>query len=226
VGRALPDRRAAPYHGPPFFLSYARAESRASGSGDAQYSDQMAERFYLDVAQNVDQLIGRRTGEEPGFMDTRIPGGMQWADELLRAAGTCQMLVALLSAPYLDSEWCGMEWCAFSRRSAVRLRGAKQFKRQGWIIPVHWAPVSFPLPSTVSHDMIFSPESKPDPGLPAEYRAEGVFGLLRMGQEHSYQIIAWHLAKRISNIYHSQHLRRRIFKQEDLKNCFQEGCRD
>jgi hypothetical protein len=219
----LPDRRAVPYHGPPFFLSYARAESRSSSPREAQYSDQMAERFYFDLAQNVDQLVGLRTGEDVGFMDTRIPGGAQWADELLHAAGTCQMLIALLSAPYLNSEWCGMEWCAFSRRSAVRLPGAKQSQRQGWIIPVHWAPVSFPLPSRVSGNMFFSPASMPDPGLPAQYRANGVFGLLRMGQENAYQIIAWHLAKRISSIYHSQHLRRRRFKVEDLRNCFQEG---
>jgi hypothetical protein len=221
----VPDRRAVPYHGPPFFLSYARAESRSSSPRKAQFSDQMAERLYFDLAQNVDQLIGRRTGEDPGFMDTRIPGGMQWADELLHAAGTCQMLIALISAPYLNSEWCGLEWCAFSRRSAGKLSGVEQFKRQGWIIPVHWAPVSFPLPSRVRADMFFSPESKPDPDLPAQYRADGVFGLLRTGQESAYQTIAWHLAKRISNIYHSQHLKRRRFNVEDLRNCFQEGGR-
>lgn len=216
-------RRALSDHGTPFFLSYAHAEDGPSSAGEAHHSDQLAERFYFDLRENVGQLISRRTGADLGFMDTRIQGGMRWTDELLHAAGTCQMLIALLSAPYLSSKWCGMEWCAFSRRSVQRPPGTKSFRREGWIIPVRWAPVPFPLPAPVSEDMIFSPASKPDPDLPAQYRADGVFGLLRMGQEDSYQIIAWQLAKRISSVYHNQRLRSRRFRLEDLENVFQEA---
>jgi hypothetical protein len=216
-------RRTLPDHGTPFFLSYARAEDGSSSAGEARYSDQMAERFYFDLSENVGQLISRRTGADVGFMDTRIQGGMQWTDELLHAAGTCQTLIALLSAPYLSSKWCGMEWCAFSRRSVQRPTAAKSFRREGWVIPVRWAPVPFPLTSPVSDDMIFSPASKPDPDLPAQYRADGVFGLLRMGQEDSYQIIAWQLAKRISKVYYNQRLRSRRFRLEELENVFQEA---
>lgn len=212
----MPDR------GTPFFLSYAHAGSRSSSPGDAHYSDQMAERFYFDLRENVGQLITLTTGEDFGFMDTRIQAGMQWADVLLHAAGTCQVLIALLSAPYLKSKWCGMEWCAFSRRSAVRPPGAMEsWQRQEWVIPVRWVPLPFPLPPAVSKTEIFSPDDKPDPGLPARYEADGVFGLLRTGQEDSYQIIAWQLAKLISRIYHNQLLRRRKFKLEDLENVFQ-----
>jgi hypothetical protein len=217
VRRALPDR------GTPFFLSYARAEDSPSSVGEAHYSDQMAERFFFDLSENVGQLISRRTGADVGFIDTKVQGGMQWPYELLHAAGTCQVLVALLSAPYLSSKWCGIEWCAFSRRTAQRPPGTKPFRREGWIIPVRWAPMPFPLPSPVSEDMIFSPDNIPDPDLPARYRADGVFGLLRTGQEDSYQIIAWQLAKRISKIYHNQRLRSRRFRIEDLENVFQEA---
>jgi hypothetical protein len=214
-------RRALSDHGTPFFLSYARADDGASSAGEAHRSDQMAERFFFDLSENVGQLISRRTGADIGFMDTRVQGGMQWVDELLHAAGTCQVLVVLLSAPYLSSKWCGLEWCAFSKRTVQRPAGTTSFRREGWIIPVRWAPVRLPLPSLVSEDMIFSPANRPDPDLPAQYRADGVFGLLRMGQEDSYQIIAWQLAKRISKIYYNQRLRSRRFRLEDLENVFE-----
>lgn len=213
----MPDR------GTPFFLSYAHVEDGLSSTGEPHYSDVMAEQFFFDLAENVGQLISRRTGADVGFMDTKIKGGTPWADELMYAAGTCQMLIPLLSAPYLSSEWCGKEWCAFSRRSVQRPAGARSFRAKGWIIPVRWAPVRFPLPSPVSEDMIFSPTGVPDPNLPAQYRANGVFGLLRMGRQDSYQIIAWQLAMHISEIYQSQWLSHRKFRLEDLENVFQEA---
>ena len=108
------------------FSELCSCRERSSSAGDAHYSDQMAERFFFDLRENVGQLITLTTGEDFGFMDTRIQAGMQWADVLLHAAGTCQVLIALLSAPYLKSKWCGMEWCAFSRRSAVRPPGAME----------------------------------------------------------------------------------------------------
>jgi hypothetical protein len=217
VGRVSPD------HGTPFFLSYAHAETTSSSTGEAHYSDQMAERFFFDLSENVGQLISRATGADIGFMDTRIRAGMQWADELLYAAGTCQMLIALLSAPYLNSKWCGIEWCAFSRRTAQRVSKTSSARPMGWIIPVRWAPIAFPLPSPVSEDQIFSPTGNPNPDLPAQYREDGIFGLLRMGQEDSYKIIVWQLAKLLSRIYHSQRLRSRRFSLESLENVFQEA---
>jgi hypothetical protein len=213
VGRTVAD------HGTPFFLSYARAREGAGNPGAARFSDLMAERFYFDLSENVGQLIIRETGADIGFMDTGMQGGMHWVDELLHAAGTCQMLIPLLSVPYLSREWCGMEWYAFSQRSVQRLAGA--FPNQGWIIPVRWAPVPPELPSPVSDEMIFSPTGKPDPELPAQYEVNGVYGLLRMGQEDSYQIIVWQLAMLVAKIYHSQRLKARRFRLEELQNAFQ-----
>jgi hypothetical protein len=215
--------RAVPDNGTPFFLSYARANSAAGSPDAARYSDQMAERFFMDLQENVAQLIVRGTGAEIGFMDTRMQGGTRWRDELIHAAGTCQVLVTLLSAPYLSRKWCGMEWCAFSRRTVQRIAGSGASPWQGPIIPVRWAPVSFPLPSVVREEMIFSPSSHPDLDLPARYKANGVYGLLRTKQEDSYQIIVWQLSMLISKIYHSQRLKSRRFRVEDLHNVFQEG---
>jgi hypothetical protein len=214
VGRAVPD------HGTPFFLSYARASESSSTAGMARYSDQMTERFCFDLSENVRQLISLRPGSEFGFMDTGMQGGMHWTPELIDAIGTCQVLVALLSVPYLESEWCGMEWHAFSQRRAVRV-GSDLSRNQGCIIPVRWAPISCPLPPLVSKCMTFSPVSRRNPQLLAEYNANGIFGLLRAELEDSYSIIAWQLALLISKIYYGQHLQHRKFKLENLRNVFQ-----
>ena len=85
--------------------------------------DEHVEEFFHDLAENVGQLISLRADVPAGFMDQEMRGGMQWTDELLHAVGTCQVLVALLSARYLKSDWCTMEWHAFSQRTVRRLEG-------------------------------------------------------------------------------------------------------
>lgn len=204
----------------PFFVSYARARDGSGSPGAAHFSDQMTRQFFLDLCEDVGQLVSRTTGADVGFMDMGTQGGMHWLDELLHAAGTCQVLVALVSAPYLSSEWCGKEWFAFSRRTPQPVPGVAPSPRQGHIIPVIWAPVPFLLPLPVSAEMIFSPTGTPKPELPAEYRANGVYGLLRMERKDSYQIVVWQLAMLISRIYHSQLLELREFKLEDLYDVF------
>jgi hypothetical protein len=209
-----------PDNGTPFFLSYARARGDAGTQGMAHFSDLYTSRFFFDLCEDLSQLISRTPGADVGFMDTRTYGGVHWREELLHAAGTCQVLVALLSAPYLSSEWCGKEWCAFSRRTSRALSGMDGSLHQGHIIPVRWAPVRFSLPSVVKEEMIFSPSEAPDPELPAEYKANGIYGLLRMGREDSYKIIVWQLAMLISRIYHGRRLRTRKFDIDELCNVF------
>src|ERR1035438_278277 len=108
VARIVADR------GMPFFLSYAHANKGSSNGGKVHDSDRKAEQFYFDLMNDLGQLIGLGTGEELGFMDTRLKGGITFVPELMHLLGTCQILVPLLSAPYLSSEWCGKEWHAFS----------------------------------------------------------------------------------------------------------------
>jgi hypothetical protein len=205
----------------PFFVSYARARERSGRSGAPHFSDQLTRQFFFDLSEDVGQLISRTTGSDVGFMDTGMPGGTRWRDELLHAAGTCQVLIALVSAPYLSSKWCGMEWYAFSQRTPKQDADAAISPRQGHIVPVLWAPIPFAIPPPVCAELVFSPADDPDPGLPAEYKANGVYGLLRMKRKDSYQIVVWHLARLIADIYHNQVLEPREFEFEELKNAFQ-----
>jgi hypothetical protein len=209
-------------HGTPFYLSYARARDSAGNLGTMNFSDQLVSRFFADLSENVAQLIAMPAGADIGFMDTAMQSGMNWLDELLHSLGTCQVLIPLLSVPYLHSEWCGREWYAFSQRTSQALPGTGSSPRQGHIIPVLWAPVPFPLPSPVKEEMIFSPTSTPDRGLPGEYAAHGLYGLLRMGREDSYQIITWQLAVTVAKVYSNLQLKFRKFRVEDLQNAFDE----
>lgn len=206
--------------GVPFLVSYAHAQDGSSPAGTPHFSDQMVERFFSDLKENAAQLIALKPGADIGFLDTGMRGGTQWVHELMLAIGTCQVLVALLSVPYLSREWCGKEWHAFSQREVERLPGTNLSRNQGCIIPVIWAPIPFTLPSPAHEDMIFSPSGTPDADLPGEYRLNGLYGLLRMGRMESYKIIVWQLALLISRVYHGQRLKSRKFRPEDLENVF------
>ncbi len=202
---------------PPFFMSYAHA---------GPDSNQAAERFYKGLRGDLLTLVGLPVGTDMGFFDTEgLQPAVRWRDELADALGSCQVLVALLSVPYLKSDWCGKEWHAFTLREREPRPGVELPQNQGAIIPVRWAPIPFPLPSVVQDEVqIFRPQSTPSlPDLPQLYEKEGVFGLLRMNQGEAFDLIAWDLAKCIQRIYYSQQLKRRSFVAEDLRNIFEGG---
>ena len=198
--------------GSPFFLSYARAWENSAGD-----PDEYVKTFFDDLSDNVGVLTGLPPDVPVGFMDQNMRGGMWWTDELMRAVGTCQVLVALLSAAYLKSRWCRMEWHAFSRRIAREREDRDAPLNQGCIIPVLWAPLPASLPAHISARQIFSPAREPNRRVPAQYRENGIFGLMRMGEpKNSYEITTWQLAKLIANIYHSQVLEQHEFKPDEL----------
>jgi hypothetical protein len=224
VGRVVQDDDD---YGSPFFLSYAHAAEGPAGTGEVRDRDRHVERFFQDLAENVGQLISLPADVPAGFMDQEMRGGMQWTDELLHAVGTCQVLVALLSARYLKSEWCGMEWHAFSQRGVQRLEGAKASSWQGCIIPVIWAPLPSELPQQVSSRQIFTPTRDHNRRTPGHYQQNGVLGLMRTHLRNSYEVVTWQLAMHIAHIYHSQRTGSRDFERGELRNIFRSdsyGC--
>jgi hypothetical protein len=202
-------------YGSPFFLSYARAGQDSARAGDA---DERVEKFFHDLEENVGELISPPAAVPVGFMDREIEGGMWWTDELMRAVGTCQVLVALLSVRYLRSDWCKMEWHAFTQRT-VRPRAEPVISpTQGCIVPVYWAPVPS-LPGHISLRQIFSPGRELNPGAPAQYKRNGIFGLMRTRDlANFYEIVVWELAMHIAKIYHSQRVEHRLFELAELRS--------
>jgi hypothetical protein len=204
---------------PLFFLSYARAPDVLHANGPQQDPDGYVVEFFNDLSRDVAELAPRMPGAEPGFMDRSMQAGGRWTDELLQAVGGCQVFVALLSAAYVRSEWCGMEWHAFSQRKV----NAGTASNQTCIIPVTWAPVpNEHIPGCVQEVQQFSPADMPTPDMASRYKHDGVFGLRRMGLDTAYKTVVWRLAQRISHIYLKHSVEQRTLDRTELRNVFQE----
>jgi hypothetical protein len=80
---------------PLFFLSYAHSQRRESNPYVA--------RLFDDLSMHVNEMVPYGNRGDPGFMDRSMGGGERWSRELLTAAGTCQVFVALISGPYVAS---------------------------------------------------------------------------------------------------------------------------
>jgi hypothetical protein len=193
----FPDDPGAPV----FFVSYARPRAVHHDVAPAE-RNRHAMRFFSDLTVIVNELIPVLPGHDPGFMDMAMEGGERWEKHLLSAAGTCQVFIALLSGPYLRSEWCAMEWDVFSRRSVVR-RTDQRPDTETCVLPVHWVPIVEDIPEVVSGVNRFTPAGLPDDNFREQYRRHGVYGLLQRGQESVYQSIIWALALRIQQLRYS-----------------------
>ena len=151
------------------------------------------------------------TSSSPGVRSWR------WPPALLRAVGTCQVFVALLSAGYFTSTWCGQEWYAFSQRT---VHGPPDSRN---IAPVIWAPIyEDNVPSTVSSVQRFWPANLIDPDIAACYEREGIYGLHRMSKDF-YRMVIWKLAQEIANMYYHHNAIPKILNESDLQNPFKKN---
>lgn len=208
---------------PLFFLSYARGGDPSGPDGSPSAGSRrrlLEERLFRDLSENVAQLVSLRVGVEPGFLDRSVMSGRSWSEELLTALGTCQVFVPLLSPRYLQSEWCGMEWHAFSSRT-VETSGAAVAAPQRGVIPVMWAPVrEDKLPPAVRGTSFFSPSERPSPAVLRDYLSDGLYGLMRTSRDTSYQVVVWQLSKLVARLYHTQRVKPRKLTMADLQDDF------
>lgn len=203
--------------GPLFFLSYAHAAPQPSREANRHVI-----KFFNDLSENVSWLVSRAVGEEPGFLDRTMNPGSRWTPELLHSLGTCQAFVALVAAPYLTCNWCGMEWCGFAMRPVLR-RGDTGSARQTAILPVIWAPYAKEqTPAVVAGVQRFAPDGMPTAGLAARYEEYGVLGLKRTGRDSDYKAIVWELAKAIAELQQSHWVEPRELRYEELRDVFTE----
>lgn len=196
---------------PLFFLSYAHSPN-----------SRPVAKFFDDLSETIADLVDLRAGADPGFMDRSIQSGGRWTGALLRAVGTCQVFVALLSAPYLTSQWCSMEWYAFAQRKIVIKPGGSD--DQTAIIPVIWAPwpTGMTVPGAVGAVQQFTPDGLPDPKIAKLYRSEGVLGLTKVAKD-AYEPVVWRLARQVVNIAYNHEVEPCVLRQSDLRDVFQES---
>jgi hypothetical protein len=195
--RRRPAAETAP--APIFFLSYARPDQSRS-VGPPRDPSRTVITFFDDLSELVNELIGSPPGAGPGFMDRSIGGGDMWQRTMLQAAGTAQVMVCLLSASYLRSPWCAVEWDVFSRRRVVPRDGSPG-DGQTAIVPVLWTPFPEPAPRPVAEVQVFTPTGLGDENAAARYRADGLFGLAQTGQTDTYRAIVWKLAQHVQHIH-------------------------
>ena len=195
--------------GPIFFLSYAQARPIRSSVGPHDVNRSVV-RFFDDLSMHVDQLVGSPIGVDPGFMDRSMESGTRWTAEVLAAVGTCHVFIPLISSGYVESQWCAMEWNAFSRRNVVR-RPSDSSGSNTAILPVTWSPMrKDQLPSAVRELQFFLPQQLRDPDIAQRYLAEGVYGLLALNDEAAYLAVVWRLARGIVDAYYTYHVEPKI----------------
>lgn len=191
--------------GPIFFLSYAQARQIRSQAGPHDVN-RFVVRLFDDLSMHVDQLVGSPTGGARGFMDRSMESGTRWVREVLAAAGTCHVFIPLISSGYVKSEWCAMEWDAFSRRKVVRRPSGSSGNKTS-ILPVIWSPMlEDQLPPAMRKLQFFLPQKLTDPDITQRYLTEGVYGLLALHDEATYQAVVWRLARSIVDAYHAYHV--------------------
>jgi TIR domain len=206
---------------PLFFLSYAHSAEIRQHRGNRHERNWRFAKFFDDLSENVAELVSRPAGSDPGYMDRSIPDGERWTPELLTAIGTCQVFVALLSPPYFESRWCGLEWHAFSQRR-VTSRSPGRASSQTAIVPVIWAPIrEQDVPAAVGQIQMFYPRGAPNADLAAQYESNGIVGLLQVS-DVAYQTVVWLLALRIADLHYNHRVEHGTFKIDDLRNVFEE----
>ena len=174
---------------PYFFLSYARTPRHdRHSSADPDY---WVHKFYDDLSAEVLQHI---RSSSAGFMDREIRLGMQWSGELTTALATCRVFVPLYSPRYFDSENCGKEWYAFSKR--VLDQRARQPNIQTAIVPALWVPVAEDSLPDVAKAIQFDHHSLGD-----KYGQVGFSGIIKVNRfSDDYILAVQNLARRIVEV--------------------------
>jgi FxsC-like protein len=179
----------APY----FFLSYARTPRL---SGDPEDPDRWKTKLYLDLRENVIQFA-RGKSAAVGFMDREMLPGAHWPSRLARALACCRVFVPLYSPRYFESEECGKEWFAFTRRVTSQAARTGRPPAEA-IVPALWVPVDPAGLPEAARSIQFDHRS-----LGERYCAEGFWGIMKVNRyRDDYRIAVMRLAQRIVQVAH------------------------
>ncbi|MFD9208702.1 TIR domain-containing protein [Streptomyces sioyaensis] len=119
-----------------YFLSYSEQDELRS----------RVQQFHHDIQSEVRGLLGK---DHPGagFMDVEdIEPSERWRPRIWNSARRAHCMIALYSASYFGSDWCGREWAVFVER--IR-RQERQGGRARHLIGLVWRRGPKPWPDGV-----------------------------------------------------------------------------
>jgi FxsC-like protein len=178
----------APY----FFLSYAHTPRH--DPADTTDPDTWVFDLYTDLCNHIMQLTSLPNGAKPGFMDRELRPGNDWPSGLSRALASCRVFVPLYSRRYFESEQCGKEWFAFSRR--VLNQAARGPGRPEAIIPAIWVPVAAESLPQAAQSIQFDHSV-----LGERYVAHGFYGIIKLKRyRDAYEEAVYELARQIVDV--------------------------
>lgn len=182
---------------PVFFVSHATAHDGADGPTEP---NTVFAEFVRALDEDLNHMMARRAGANPGFIDRRLRAGSNWEREILSAIGTCQVLVALISEPFSKSMWCGMEWHAFTSRRTWRRSDGALMEESQCALPVLWTvnPAD-EYPPTISRHQRFRPRPTSQSPLDQLYLREGIYGMYR-AEYDAYRSTVWRIAQEIQQL--------------------------
>lgn len=192
---------AHPMLTPTFYLSYARIQQVRRSAAPQAEANRYVRRFFEDLSMNIGELLGLGVNERPGYVDLTADGGELWQEQVLHAAGSCQVFVSLLSPTYVRSPWCAREWHLFARRQATRRADGSAAHSTGFV-PLHWVPMADPPPPAIAKVNAFGGDL--DPRVRNIYHQNGIYGLLTTRQEAEYAQIVWRIAMHIMRMVSEQ----------------------
>ncbi len=188
-GYNSPSPDTAPY----FFLSYAHTPRQEGYPGDP---DIWVANLFQDLCSHIMQLTNLPPGAMPGFMDRELRTGSDWPSRLAQALATCRVFVPLYSGRYFESEHCGKEWFAFSRRALNHAAGGGPAEA---IVPALWVPVLPSLLPQAAKSIQFDHSQLGD-----RYSTHGFYGIIKLSRYRSeYEEAVYELARRIVQVAES-----------------------
>lgn len=174
-----------PRKAPPFMLSYARP-TRGTGA-----DLEPVKRLFDDLHEEVGYISADLKDAEAAGFDQEMPLGVVWQRRLSYYLANCRVLVALTSAPFFDSDWCGKEWWIFNQRKVVTSPPLKPDEFP--LVPVVWVPMSGGMHPVAKHLQYTNRH------MPPSYARDGLLALSRRGGTE-YRTAVNHLATRISEL--------------------------
>lgn len=167
-----------------FYFSYAHTPPLR---GDRSDPDYWVKRFFHELETEVRHLDHRLHG---GFVDHRIPAGLDPDEYAARNLAECRVFVPLYGDNYFENDKCGREWAVFERRR--RLRKARTGEDGRSIVPVLWTPSSRDIPACAR-------QTPPSRLLETDLYLElGLYQLIRL-HEHEYHEAVLRLAQLIAH---------------------------